>query len=569
MKQLILNGATLNYDDPIILEPLYKISSLGEYLNALLKNKIWDIQPVRDISYFIDFKLYEIIPWWSYHLSNFVYWTLAFFFFYRASYKLLTRFFSENENLTGWLLLASAVFYFHPVFQLEPFWISSRKHLLSTLFIFCSFYYFLKYEEKTESSYKFLILICFFYLLSVFSQPITMLYPFFVTVYNVITKGTKWIKVKKDITLVLILFLIFALAFSTNYVFYYIVYPKLTQGQTIRFTAENMAQLRLLTLGRFFYQIFDVSMASPVEHDRGSVRNIIGLLSFPLFTYFAFKLLDKKIFLILLAWFFYPLTIVILGDVKLFALDTYLVTASMGIILICVSLLQRFKFRLFYFIIIVPLIFLTHDYSKAFYKTYDLAVYAQKKEITSFGQYILTNELLSMGKYNQAFEEAYAFSKIFPASNDLKFLLPVALMGTNRITPIRKKEILNGWKKNSFLAEFYYSMFLNQNSKEFREVQDRAIHRITETFYLKELNVFSLHALAYYVYYCHRSQLNYCQSSFEKLKNLMPPGFWNEKTYQNFYNVFVSQEGLQSSPKATTPSNTENIDILKSIIKQK
>lgn len=560
-SNLFLNGRPIPYDDTFLLESIQTVTGPIDYFQHIKDEKLWDIQPIRDLSYFLDIKLIKLFPFWNYHLSNFVYWCLVGYLFFKTIGLFYYRFYPTHENAEKWILFLSVVFFFHPVFQLEPFWISSRKHLLSTLFIFLAISYFLKNEDQFFKKILPSIFVSLFFLLSVFSQPITLLFPGFILFYLLVTNPFKNLYNKNIIIFLISLGFVFLLGFAANYYYYYKVYPRVTMGNSVEFLVNNMTQIRLLTVGRFFYQIFDFTMASPVEHDRGSIRNIIGLLTFPLFIFICYKKVDKKLFLIALCWFFFPIFLVIFGNVKLFALDTYLVTASLGIFLLLLTLLQRFHFKLHYSIFILPLIYFTHDYSKQFHDTLLLSRYAQKKEITNFGQYMLTNSLLTHGKFNEAFEEAYAFSKLYPDANDLKFLLPVTLLRNTKIHPAKKMELFDSWKNKSFYAEFYFTMFLGNEHKDFRKKQDKAIMRITETYYLKELNAFSLHALAFYDFSCELEKLDYCKNTTRDLIKKMPPGFWDEKIFNDYKIKFyqhLNERNLQN--KNGTKSQKDNLE---------
>ncbi len=72
-KILSLDTIT-NYDDKFLLGGVEKIQNVKDYINLFNSGKILDLQPVRDLSYFADFKIKSIIPSYPFHLTNLILW---------------------------------------------------------------------------------------------------------------------------------------------------------------------------------------------------------------------------------------------------------------------------------------------------------------------------------------------------------------------------------------------------------------------------------------------------------------------------------------------------------------
>ncbi|HMV41198.1 MAG TPA: hypothetical protein PKD50_01600, partial [Leptospiraceae bacterium] len=53
----ITSGTTLNFDDQVILTPLYNVHSFSDYIELVKDNTIFDLQPIRDLSYILEIKL--------------------------------------------------------------------------------------------------------------------------------------------------------------------------------------------------------------------------------------------------------------------------------------------------------------------------------------------------------------------------------------------------------------------------------------------------------------------------------------------------------------------------------
>jgi hypothetical protein len=64
---LIFHGAITSYDDTMLMLPLKLVRSATDYFDALRTGAVLDIQPVRDLSFFIDLSL----GGWFY-LTNFL-----------------------------------------------------------------------------------------------------------------------------------------------------------------------------------------------------------------------------------------------------------------------------------------------------------------------------------------------------------------------------------------------------------------------------------------------------------------------------------------------------------------
>ena len=65
---------TLNFDDFALIEPLKKISSLGDYIAAWQKNAILDIAPIRDLSYWLELQFENLTGLRNSQLINLVIW---------------------------------------------------------------------------------------------------------------------------------------------------------------------------------------------------------------------------------------------------------------------------------------------------------------------------------------------------------------------------------------------------------------------------------------------------------------------------------------------------------------
>lgn len=511
-----ISGRPIEYDDGILLDPLLKVHSLKDYFEARKSLQIWDVQPVRDLSYLVDFQLQKFVPAWNVQRSNFFIWICIYLILIKLLNLILSHFnFPPKQN---WIIFFSGIFLIHPVLQLGPFWISSRKHILACLFILLATYFFFKIKQLNRPTARESFLVCLFYLLSVLSQPITILIPGIYLLVLVIKFPLKTLFNRNLYLFIFFFTLIFILSMWANYYFYNIVYVKMNSGTIYKYVADNVTQVRLLTFGRFFYQVFDYTMASPIEHDRGSVRNIIGLLSIPIFYYLSIKVLGRNVSIFSLLWFLLPLMVVTLGDVKLFALDTYLITSFVAILILLACFFVRYKFNYFLYLLYIPLLIESHNYSKAFVNGLGIARYANKKEITSFGQYAIATSLLYHGHFDEAFREGYALSKINSNFDHLNHLLPASLYGSVNLSNKTKIRIFKSWPQNYFYTNFFHSLLYPINSKNFHFYQYKALDFIDTAFTIPELRKHIFESLIYIKLHCEEVRKTFCEQKFETAK---------------------------------------------------
>lgn len=149
-KDYLLTDPVLLRDDPLMIAPISKVSSLSEYVRAVRENSIPDVQPLRDLTFWMNVRIQALTGVKTYHLFN--------FFLFIAS--LFT--FSRILRLLGWgtnqIILSLCVFAFHPIMLSSVGWISARKHDLGLLLIFLSIYYLLKDKMLSLRAAAFFVL---------------------------------------------------------------------------------------------------------------------------------------------------------------------------------------------------------------------------------------------------------------------------------------------------------------------------------------------------------------------------------------------------------------------------
>jgi hypothetical protein len=325
---LIATDPFIFRDDHLLVDPLFQLSSFTEFWRHIFSLKGIDFQPVRDLSFMIDVFCKKIFNFSTFHLSNVIIWF--------GCVVLIFKTFRTSKTVLGSLLIA--LFCFHPSFAMVVSWIAARKHLLAFFFILLAFYFVLHRPHNWRNT----LVVFLFYLLSVFSQPITLPWPLwylFYLLYKRTPKKTAWLSAAPFVSLmILVTWLNHAL-----YTYHYQALNKLTQVSNVA-SLEFFPSFKpaLLLYGRAVYQFF-IPLNFSLNYNIEYADNFWGLVLLALFLFFSFHFLGaKKTFLWILS-FFLSLVIVALKIRNLFMSDTYLLWAFLSLFILLVETVAQSK----------------------------------------------------------------------------------------------------------------------------------------------------------------------------------------------------------------------------------
>ena len=141
---LLVIDPLLNRDDTLLVLPLLNVHSLSEYFYFFQSPGNYDLQPIRDISYFIDILNLRVFALKTFHLQNLLLWIACSFLFYRLLLKL------RVENFVA--KLCTALFALHPAYSGSIAWVAARKHLLAFFFLLLCLNRFFRLKEKFSTS---------------------------------------------------------------------------------------------------------------------------------------------------------------------------------------------------------------------------------------------------------------------------------------------------------------------------------------------------------------------------------------------------------------------------------
>lgn len=307
----------VNPDAQFILERLLKTPSLIAYLNDLFSLRTLDFQPLRDLSFVLDLKFYT---WFGFNTAvwqNLCWWVLAAV----TMQKILDELYPEKREAHWYLVMLFCVY---PLFSQTVPWGVARKHLMAFSFIMFATYEVLKHEKlDTKSQIK----ILFFYSLSIFSQPISMLWPFWLFTWM---KWGKQDRLKENGKLLVSAFGIFIFCAVINKLYYSYSPVYLASYQAKADDPFNMGD-KLLGLGHYIFQLIFPYLLS-FRYDLGHWSSLIGLIIVIATCLILYKKKHQVKHALLWSWFaLLPLSLVLIDSKMLY--DTYLLIPAAGMLI--------------------------------------------------------------------------------------------------------------------------------------------------------------------------------------------------------------------------------------------
>jgi ABC-type multidrug transport system fused ATPase/permease subunit len=331
-------------DQNEIITPLEGINSFNDYFDSVKQYKIVDVQPVRDLSHILDIYIEKKTGYQSIGvLTNLVLLLLI------ALVLLRILSLHYSNELARFLTL---LFVSHPIVFNVTIEITSRKHILSFYFFLLLFSERLTGNFSSYSKFKQGV----FHLLSLLSQPITILIPIWFTISDL--KSNKLIIVIKKYYLLYIISFVLGLL---NIYYYDVVF-----FEQFGF-AKNSFQMdlgaKILIMGRMFFQIL-LPVVISTQYDPASILAFAGIALLVVTLYFLYKKTSLEIVIkyILLAFIIF-FTLYHKGS-NIFFLNTYLLIPIFCLIMIIGHLfnIQKKDIKSFNYIIVLLFIAISHYY---------------------------------------------------------------------------------------------------------------------------------------------------------------------------------------------------------------
>lgn len=171
----ILPNQATNWDDPALFNRTSLHAINAENLKDVLAlRSLSTYQPVRDLSYMLDFHFWGARAVLGMHLHNMALYFLmvvSLWFFLR---ELFGAFEVEERQAWLWALFTTLIFTFHPVHVESVTWLYARKEPLLGIFTFLSLYAFLKARAGAWWLYG---LSALSFVLAVLAKPTALMLP--------------------------------------------------------------------------------------------------------------------------------------------------------------------------------------------------------------------------------------------------------------------------------------------------------------------------------------------------------------------------------------------------------
>jgi hypothetical protein len=320
---------TLIYFNNIILSPFliiddyYLISNITDFSSSLDFSRNVDFQPMRNISYLIDYFFYKNFHFKSYVLLNVILLAASGFFISINLIHLMNKLDFKNSLSISLLSLAIIT---HPIFVSSVCLISGRKYLLAFFFFNLALYSFL------NNNFKFSIL---HYLLACLSHPISI---FFLPLIFFIKKD----QLNLHKTFISITLFITAAILFINVFIYSDPSPPYPYKLWSSPLVHSLTRFPLI-LGRYVYNSV-VPLNLNVYYSQSSIRSYIGIF---LFIIILWKLRKQSQLQTVILLIFGPLFVVLGSLLGTFVTDNYFLTGALLVPATFLFLLPKKNFRLF------------------------------------------------------------------------------------------------------------------------------------------------------------------------------------------------------------------------------
>lgn len=330
--RLIRLDPILNFDDENLVSPIRSISHLSDYFLAIRNHQIWDVQPIRDLSYWLDWRLKDILLFHSFHLTNLAIWIGILYLLYRTL--------SALQFSSGIRFFAIAIYASHPVFNNSVSSIAARKHLLATFFILGATLGVIRIARSPTIGAKAIITILLSYTASIFSHPINLLWPAFAMIYLVGHQAYRR-NPRSTALLLACLATLSVMAGAANFAYYTGAYS--LQSSIPKFSGQeaNAIGIKLLAIGRYFFQAIFPAWPCQTQCYPGSLKNMTGLAILPLLLLTLFKTKNREASYWAI-YFILPILLVTFRMTNIFVSDTYLLNAGIGLGISFIYILRNF-----------------------------------------------------------------------------------------------------------------------------------------------------------------------------------------------------------------------------------
>lgn len=322
---------TINPDGYFILPSYDKYSDLWSYLKGLVELKAYDLQPVRDLSLFLDWKLWKVTGFNSFVWQN-VLWWVAICYLIVGLLKELFPSFSWAKALSF-----GCVYAVYPLFSGSVSWGIARKHILALFFTVLATRALVRFARSGVG--RQLLLMCLWYFLGILSQPIGILFPIWALVFLFLLYPERLRPALKGLIPLFILFLASAWAnflyYSKSELFTYVFSSKTKDALNF--------ELKFSALGHYLYQLF-VPFQPSFPYGNDWNVSIAGFVLFAgLVAFYFWRRLPWRPLFVWTNFLLMPLSIIL--NTPRLRMDPYLLIPSFGFLVIVCLILEKSSLR--------------------------------------------------------------------------------------------------------------------------------------------------------------------------------------------------------------------------------
>jgi len=213
-----LGNQFTNWDDSMIYANS-QVRSLGwnNIIKIFTLEKAANFQPIRILSYAIDYYFWKLNPV-GYHLTSIFFYVLTcimvFFTFRHLSAGLREK--ASCDSYERVALFGALLFAAHPVHVEAVTWLAARKEVLQGFFFFLGFYLYLKIREITgRKKMVYLGMVLFAILLAILSKPSAVVFPAAILVYEIAQREDKWMDFIRSHRIFLAILILISIIFAS------------------------------------------------------------------------------------------------------------------------------------------------------------------------------------------------------------------------------------------------------------------------------------------------------------------------------------------------------------------
>ncbi len=354
-----LGNQFTNWDDGMIYQnPQVRNLDLTGIKKIFTLERGNTYQPIRMLSYAIDYKVWKLNPL-GYHITNilfYIFTCIMVFFTLRLLSGELRKEASPYSHgrvaIFGALLFAA-----HPVHVEAVTWLAARKEVLQGLFFFLGFYLYLKASRENErrAFYSYLALVVLSVLLATLSKPSAVIFPAVILLYEITQRKKGWMDFIRSHWLFFILSILISIIFTSI-----LIKVMLETGGIKHYRGGSYFNNFLVSFYVFLYNIklliytinYSAAYMIPISYPILNIRTFafIGITLFYFGLSFWSLKKEKVLFFSFLFFFVSVLPYLNILPISMLLADRYVFIASFSYVFLFSILFDRlyiFKHRRF------------------------------------------------------------------------------------------------------------------------------------------------------------------------------------------------------------------------------